>query len=40
MELLYNGEDNGLTRHLTLPSKTSSARDGLHLVESWNKRVP
>ena len=37
MELPYNGEDNGLIRHGMLPSKTSSARNGLHLVESWNK---
>jgi hypothetical protein len=37
MELPYNGEDNGLIRHVMLPSKTSGARNGLHLVESWNK---
>lgn len=40
MESPYNGGDNTPTTHFMPPSKASSARNGLHLVESLAKGVP
>ena len=37
---LYDRRDNDLTIHLLPPSKTSNARNGLHLVESLAKDIP
>lgn len=39
MESPNDRGDNVLTTHLILPSKTSRARNGLHLVDSLGKRV-
>lgn len=36
----YNGGINDPTRHLMLPNKTSSALNGLHLVELLAKGGP
>ena len=39
MKLAFNKGDNGTTEY-TPPGKTSSARNGLHLVESLAKVLP
>lgn len=39
METAYNGVDSAPVRHLTLSSKTSSAKNGLHRVEPLVKQI-
>lgn len=40
IETTYNGGDNAPVRYLMLSSKTSSAKNGLHLIESLIKPIP
>lgn len=37
MEIPYNRENNASTRQHKLPNKTSSTKNGLHLVDSFAK---